>query len=203
MSHPSSIPPAPNDFTVTVFHNTNPVEDALVCVSMDTSVYEYGYTDFEGEVTFSIAPSGAGTLWVTVTAHNYLPYEGECLVGTGVEELTSYKLPVTSYRLLQNYPNPFTAVTSVQFSVRPDASGPRAVPSGVGDQHLSLRVHDVSGRLIRTLFDETLTTDHLPLTTAVLWDGRDDEGNPMPGGVYFLRMSIGDYGENRKMVLVK
>ena len=122
---------------------------------------------------------------------------------TGVEEMPSCRLQVTGYGLLQNYPNPFTAVTRIQFSLRPEASGPRAVPSGVGDQPVSLRVHDVSGRLIRTLFDETLTTDHLPLTTAVLWDGRDDEGEELPSGLYFLRISMGDFRKTRKMVLIR
>ena len=99
-------------------------------------------------------------------------------VVTGVEKMPSYQLPVTGYKLHQSYPNPFTAVTSVQFSV----------PSGFGDQQLSLRIYDTSGRLIRNLLNGVLVTDHLPLTTAVSWDGTDNSGRQVPGGVYFYRL---------------
>ena len=119
----------------------------------------------------------------------------------GVEELMGHQLQVTSHQLHQNTPNPFTAATRVQFSV----------PSGYGDQHASLRIYDLSGRLIRTLFDETLTTDHLPLTTAVSWDGRDESGNLVAGGIYLYRLSVGDpvlsgaevFNSTRKLVVVR
>ena len=110
----------------------------------------------------------------------------------GVEELTSYQLPVTSYRLAQNHPNPFSAVTRVQFSV----------PSGFGEQRVSICVYDASGRLVRTLFDETLTTDHLPLTTAVSWDGRDLSGREVAGGIYFYRLQAGEFSSTKKMVVL-
>ena len=111
----------------------------------------------------------------------------------GAEELTSYQLPVTSYRLAQNFPNPFNAVTSVQFSV----------PSGFGDQQVNLRIYDLSGRLVRTLFDELLTTDHLPLTTAVSWDARDSSGSEVANGVYFYRLLAGQSESSKKMVVLR
>ena len=64
-------------------------------------------------------------------------------------------------------------------------------PDDVGDLrsarargHVSLRVYDVSGRLVRTLVDGEKGAGY---HTAV-WDGRDDAGTEVASGVYFCRM---------------
>jgi hypothetical protein len=59
-----------------------PINNALVCImkpawSSDrgSEVYEYEHTDSQGEAKFTISAS-PGSLLVTVTAHNFYPYEG-------------------------------------------------------------------------------------------------------------------------------
>jgi hypothetical protein len=47
----------------------------------------------------------------------------------------------------------------------------------------SIRVLDVSGREIRTLFEGPLTA-----AGAATWDGRDARGYPVPSGIYFLQL---------------
>ena len=89
VSHPTQIPTGPQDFTVTVSDSKAPIEDALVCVYKENEVYEYGWTDASGQVTFSINPQTLGTMFVTVTPHNFLPYEGTCEVTVGVSEQPS------------------------------------------------------------------------------------------------------------------
>ncbi len=78
----------PMNFTVTVYEKdgTTPVESAYVCLwcKLDEGMYVRGYTDASGKVTLYIAPSISNdTMWVTVTKHNYLPYEGYALVDLG------------------------------------------------------------------------------------------------------------------------
>ena len=68
--------------TVTVKRGTSPLAGALVCEMQDTTVYQYGYTNSSGQVYFSITPY-AGTMSVTVTAHNYIPYEKNVIVQPG------------------------------------------------------------------------------------------------------------------------
>ena len=76
----SLIPPDPDEFIVTVTTEGAPVDSALVCV-MDSTVYEYGHTNADGQVVLFISPAiPQDTIWVTVTHHNYLPYEGYTLV---------------------------------------------------------------------------------------------------------------------------
>jgi hypothetical protein len=89
--------------------------------------------------------------------------------------------------LAQNYPNPFNPVTEVAFTV----------PEGGG--RVRLTVHNVAGRVVRTLLDS-----ELPAGPAhVSWDGTDDAGRPLASGVYFARLASNEESAFRKMTLLK
>ncbi|MCX7785536.1 MAG: C25 family cysteine peptidase [candidate division WOR-3 bacterium] len=71
-------------YTVTVKIGTTFLNDALVCLMMNDSViYQYGYTNSSGTVSFSIDPPTPGTMSVTVTAVNCIPYEKNVTVQLG------------------------------------------------------------------------------------------------------------------------
>ncbi|MCA9754003.1 MAG: T9SS type A sorting domain-containing protein, partial [Gemmatimonadetes bacterium] len=76
------------------------------------------------------------------------------------------------FALGQNAPNPFSGSTAIRFAL------PEKAP-------VSLRVYDVSGRLVRTLVNAPLDAGR----HAVTWDGRDDRGRTAASGVYFYRLS--------------
>jgi len=57
-----------------------PLEGALVCLKKDEEAYGYQFTNESGEATFSYKPESPGKILVTVTAHNFLPYEGDIRV---------------------------------------------------------------------------------------------------------------------------
>jgi len=61
---------------VTDFDTGKPVHYAKVCLQKGTDVYSFEYTDQVGVAYFSVAPSTGGEMNVTVTKHNYRPYEG-------------------------------------------------------------------------------------------------------------------------------
>lgn len=83
VQHPQTLPLEPHRLSVTVTDNSLPLEGALVCVMKGTEIYQRGLTDFTGQISFDIAPVTEGQLDVTVTSHNYLPYEGTALVSAG------------------------------------------------------------------------------------------------------------------------
>lgn len=83
VSHPPTVPIYSQNFTVLVYQQGIPLANALVCVMKGTEVYAYGYTDSQGSVTLAINPTSLGTMLVTVTAKNCLPYEGSVQVVSG------------------------------------------------------------------------------------------------------------------------
>ncbi|MFQ6093047.1 MAG: C25 family cysteine peptidase, partial [bacterium] len=76
VDHPAEVPTGPSTFTLTVTSTTTPVEGALACLMNGTDLYHRGTTDSQGRVAFNINPDGVDTVWVTVTAHDHLPYKG-------------------------------------------------------------------------------------------------------------------------------
>jgi hypothetical protein len=64
---------------------------------------------------------------------------------------------------------------------------------------IEVTVHDVSGRRVRRLSEGTVPAG----TTTLRWDGRNDAGHPVPGGVYFWRVTDGSRTLVRKGVRLR
>jgi flagellar hook assembly protein FlgD len=62
---------------------------------------------------------------------------------------------------------------------------------------VSLKVFDLTGRLVRTLVNGVSD----PGVHYVTWDGRNQEGAVAGAGVYFYRFEADGVSETRKMVL--
>jgi hypothetical protein len=73
---PTDIPVGPQNVTITVSDFGSPVENATVCLYIPGEVYEVGTTGSDGTVSLRIMPASTGVLYVTVSQHDYLPYEG-------------------------------------------------------------------------------------------------------------------------------
>jgi Tol biopolymer transport system component len=63
----------------------------------------------------------------------------------------------------------------------------------------TLLLYDVSGRLVRTLLEETLA----PGRYSPSWDGRDHTGKMVSPGVYFVRFTSGEFSVTRKLVRMR
>jgi hypothetical protein len=93
---------------------------------------------------------------------------------------------VPALSLSQNYPNPFNPMTTIRFEL----------PART---HVTLRVFDAKGRLVKQLVNATAG----PGVQHVAWDGSDDRGHSVSSGVYFCRLSVGKQVVSRSMVLVR
>ncbi len=94
--------------------------------------------------------------------------------------------PRFSDYLSQNFPNPFNPVTTIRYGVKNKGS-------------VSLKIFDVSGRLVRTLVDSKKE----PGNYRAVWDGRTVGGRDAASGVYFVRIDTPGFVQTRKMVLLK
>jgi ELWxxDGT repeat protein len=91
-----------------------------------------------------------------------------------------------AFALLGNHPNPFSRATSIDFAL------PRPA-------RVSIRVYDLSGRLIRTLSNRNWPAGRHSLD----WNGTTDDGRTASGGVYFCRMDSEGFESRRRMVLLR
>ena len=88
--------------------------------------------------------------------------------------------------LEQNFPNPCNPATTIRFSVPADG-------------RVSLRIYDVRGRHVRTLLDERRGSG----THLAVWDGRNNEGELTPAGVYSYLLTTRVAKAGKKLVVVR
>jgi len=97
---------------------------------------------------------------------------------TSIEDMGN--LPERSF-LAQNYPNPFNAKTVIRYSLLTQA-------------YVIIDIFDILGKKIETLEQGFRQAGN----DQVIWDA-----NNQPSGIYFYRLTAGDYSESHRMVLMK
>jgi hypothetical protein len=160
------------------FHSNGPVVHGLPLGSPKAGVW-------------SITPSQVTELFagrIYVNIHSEIYTLGEIRgnltpVATGVDS----EPPKRSSALKANVPNPFKPTTTIEYSIAEPA-------------HVSLRIFDTSGRLVRTLVNWTQSPDKIG---AAVWDGTDDRGRLAPTGVYFYQLRTAGFEQTRKMLLLR
>ncbi|MGB7054899.1 MAG: C25 family cysteine peptidase [bacterium] len=75
VAHVPSLAATDDSLLVTVTLYGTGIDSALVCIVLDTMLYEYGYTDGDGEIVFPLSNLHPGQIDVTVTGRNLMPYE--------------------------------------------------------------------------------------------------------------------------------
>jgi hypothetical protein len=91
-----------------------------------------------------------------------------------------------AYRVSHNYPNPFNPSTQIEYQL--PAAG-----------KVSLVVYNALGQQIRVLAQGYHQIGRYTAT----WDGMDERGQSVSGGVYFYRFSSEGLVETRRMLLLK
>ncbi len=111
----------------------------------------------------------------------------EILLFFGVQPSIQWATPVPEAQSfsLGSFPNPFNPSTRIAYTM------PRA-------GHLSLKVFDLKGRLVKTLIDQ-----HQETSGHVVWDGVDDRGHKVGSGVYFAEARTAGQVLVQKMLMVK
>lgn len=91
-----------------------------------------------------------------------------------------------TFELRQNAPNPFNPSTVIEYTV------PHQTP-------VTMKIFNILGQKVRTLVSETKSAG----SYRVEWNGTDDAGRPVAGGIYLYRLKADDYTKSKKMVLLK
>jgi len=103
-----------------------------------------------------------------------------CFEGTPVSVKNENGLP-SDFELMQNYPNPFNPKTTIKYAL-PFAS------------HVKIEVFNLLGELVNKLVDSDKTAGY----HEVRWNAAGESN-----GVYFYRITAGDYIKTVKMLLLK
>jgi hypothetical protein len=163
----------------------------VINISDPTSPFEIGGYDTCPD---SLASGGAFTgAW---SVYPYFPSGkviiGDMLSGLFVVDLGEAPTAVRDgaplpggFALEQNYPNPFNPTTTITYAL--DAAEP-----------VSLIVYDLLGSPVATLRQG----DEQAGTHQVRWNGTDDRGRRVAGGVYFYRLAAGGRSIAKPLVLL-
>lgn len=93
------------------------------------------------------------------------------------------------YVLFDGLPNPFN----------PDRVGTRISYKLPAKSSVSLKIYDFTGRLIRTLVNQSQPPGYY----TVEWDGRQDNRMRVASGVYFYRLATPSFSEAKKIILIR
>jgi len=88
---------------------------------------------------------------------------------------------ITDYSLSQNYPNPFNPTTTISYQI------PKA-------GFVTLKVYDVLGKEVASLVNGQKTSGRYNVQFG---------GSKLTSGIYFYKISAGDYSATKKLILMK
>ncbi|NQV19604.1 MAG: right-handed parallel beta-helix repeat-containing protein [Armatimonadetes bacterium] len=89
-------------------------------------------------------------------------------------------------KLNQNYPNPFNPTTTISFSI-------------LDESNVEISIYNIKGQKVKKLISDQLSAGK----HSVVWDGEDDNNQPVGSGIYFYKLRAGDFQKVRKMILLK
>ena len=124
-------------------------------------------------------------LFYHVTAIDFSGNEGEAAsIENETSEIEEAALLPSRFALRAIVPNPAASGATVAFDLPKDS-------------HITIRIFDVSGRIIATLIDgQVLAGRH-----TAAWKGAPAEGGRIAAGLYFCRMQAGEFTETRRVVI--
>jgi flagellar hook assembly protein FlgD len=138
------------------------------------------------EVISYSTPSAGHYIWKVVsftnpdTAHFAIDQTTCSSITTGVEGVSG------GLSFAPAYPNPTSRGTTLSFTLPQPGE-------------VTMRAYDVAGRTVRMLYRGPTTAG----THHVGWDRRDDHGNRVAAGLYFVRLEAAGQRLGQKVILVQ
>lgn len=169
--------------------NNQGLAGAVITAGANTTI-----TNSQGLYSLSVP---VGTYSVTCSATGYITNTQNNIVVNANQNVTlnfsmaisaneDEVIPVLATALNGNYPNPFNPETSISYAVK-DAG------------FVSLEIYNLKGQKVRTLVNREQTTGNYH----IVFNGKDDNGQPLSSGVYLYRFKTGSYSSTRKMMLME
>ncbi|NIO55422.1 MAG: T9SS type A sorting domain-containing protein [Candidatus Latescibacteria bacterium] len=87
---------------------------------------------------------------------------------------------------MQNYPNPFSASTTIEYFLPSNAP-------------VTLTVYNILGQRVARIIEPMKPKG----PHSIVWNGRDENGKKVASGIYFYRLQAGAFSATKKMVLLR
>ncbi|MCF7920122.1 MAG: DUF1566 domain-containing protein [Candidatus Cloacimonetes bacterium] len=127
-------------------------------------------------------PQGHGPQGDAIRIYNYVR-----LVRDAPQTAIDESLPqIEDIRLNQNYPNPFNPSSTFEFNLPQD-------------DNVEFSIYNLKGQKIATLLDDNITSG----THTVIWNGKDDNNDPIASGMYLYSLKSSTSRITRKMILLQ
>ncbi|MCK4338815.1 MAG: T9SS type A sorting domain-containing protein, partial [Candidatus Cloacimonetes bacterium] len=99
-------------------------------------------------------------------------------------------IPILSARcmLYQNYPNPFSASTTISFNIH-----------SRNTENAEIRIYNVKGQLVRQL---SIIPDKYRDQSSIKWNGKDEKGNTLSSGIYLYKLIVNNKTIDTKKCLL-
>jgi hypothetical protein len=144
--------------------------------------------DFDQHYPVVVADTVGGAIvaWEDARTFPGIDVYAQRVATDGVMPTAAEPLTRPAFTLLPARPNPFGTTTDLTFQLAQPAT-------------VSIEVFDVAGRRVRA-FTQGAQPDGW---RTVSFDGRDDDGQPLPSGVYFCRVDVAGQQATQSLVLAK
>lgn len=109
------------------------------------------------------------------------------------ENISVEILPPNEFILSQNYPNPFNLSTKITIKL------PQKSLELQQERGATLTIYDILGRDVIKLLDKNM----FPGTYTLTWEGKNQNREPVPSGVYLYRLQAGKFVDTKKLILLK
>jgi len=104
-----------------------------------------------------------------------------------INNLNKYnEKPRLEFILIQNHPNPFNPVTTLQYDLPEDAM-------------VNITIYDMMGRVVSNLVSSQQNAGY----KSVQWNATNNAGQPVSAGLYLYTIQAGEFRQTKKMVLLK
>lgn len=159
-------------------------------VNLRLLIDEESYQDFDleaenGQIMFQINTPGIYEFFIDYVPGNTQYIRSNTLFvvvqsPTGIDE--DIQKPIS----IMNYPNPFSRLTNIRYSLK-------------SDEIVNVSIYNIKGQLIKTFANNKQRPGEYKIT----WDTKNNNGEYVASGIYFYKVNFGKYSSSKKMILMK
>ncbi len=147
-----------------------------------------GFQESAGSSKIGVDNNNTGRSYKKTGTTDWAAVTGNYMIRTYIDRFTGSDDVVAANGKLtaRNYPNPFNPETQISFNM--PANG-----------HVSVKVYNSKGQLVRTLMNANLDKGQKNIT----WNGTDNNNKNVASGVYFYKVETANQSVMNKMLLMK